>query len=425
MRALFLLVLVACGAPQLSTLDDDAPVEVRTAVQGKTSARGGRFELVVEHDADIEVEWPEVRPARLEIEQDGEVREERIGDRIVRTGQYTFTAAKGSYVVPAVLVRFEDEGVAGAASSQPLYVDLGVEAPRPGELADISDPAPRRRFPWWLAGTALAVLALFVAGLAVAFRKGDQRELAAVPPEPPDVIALRAWEAIRESSLSDYDKALGVSRIYRDYAESVLSFKATALTTTEILERLRHMVHLDEGNLPRSKRLLRATDRIKFADVDAHDALFDELDADLRAFVDSTRPHHWEPEEQGEKRVIEERPTFDAAWWLLISNRVAAAGAAGGAAALMLAMGREFRAAGLPIEAFVGTLVVASVLLVIAAMHGALSVEVTAKRLKWVQIPVGILYLVFIPIGTVYGLGALYFAFFADAGRQFYGRGAT
>lgn len=426
MRALFLLLLVACGPGSSGGLVEQYPVEVRTAVDGKPSARGGRFELVLEHDADIEVEWPEIEGTRLEITQDGDVREEQVGDRVVRTGRYTFTGDKGSHVVPAVLVRFEDDGVPGFATSQPLYVDMGVEAPRAGELIDIAEPPSMFRIPWWLVGTLFGILALFAVGLSVAFRKGGARELAAVPPEPPDVIALRAWEAIRAAEdLSDYDKALGISRIYREYAETVLSFKATALTTTEILERLRHMVHLEDGNVPRSKRLLRATDRIKFAEVAIGKDLFDELDADLRAFVESTRPHHWVPE-GAEVRVVQDGRAFDLPWWVMLGNRMIAGGSAVGAVMILYVMVTEFDGGlSLPRSVFLGTLILVSCMFVLAAVHAVLAKRSFARRLKWAQVLVAMLWLLFIPIGTVYGLIVLYVTLSSASGKAFYASEAT
>ena len=95
------------------------------------------------------------------------------------------------------------------------------------------------------------------------------------------------------------DKAKALSSIFRDYAEAVLSFPASAWTTTEILEKMRSMSHLAEGNVPRARRLLRATDKVKYAEHRPGEDFFEDLDADLRAFVGSTRPHAWKPDAGG------------------------------------------------------------------------------------------------------------------------------
>ena len=52
----------------------------------------------------------------------------------------------------------------------------------------------------------------------------------------PDVLAIRAWEQVRsDTTMSDYDKCVEISRIFREYVEAVLGFVATAWTTREIL----------------------------------------------------------------------------------------------------------------------------------------------------------------------------------------------
>lgn len=425
LRLLVFALLVACGgSPNLDAGPlEHGPVEVRTALEGNVTARGGRFSVMVEQDADLEVAWPEVVPTRLEVEPDGDIREERVGGRLIRTRQYVFTGSKGSHVIPAVTATWQDDAGEHSASSQPLYVDLGVQAPRPGELADIPDPEAETGWPWLVIGTVLGLIALFAGGLFIAFRGDDEPELAAVPPEPPDVVALRAWEAVRESELGDFDKALAISRIFRDYAEDVLAFKATALTTTEILEKLRYMHHLEEGNVPRAKRLLRATDRIKFAEVSAKDDLFEELDSDLRAFVASTRPHQWTPEvdEAPVRRATRSSGGPAWAWWMLAANRAMAFGFFGGAAASLIAMFRFYNeAGGLPFAWFMGTFFFASGLLLLGGLHYVLATEATARRLRWVQILVTVPHLLFVPIGTVYALFVWAVLFGSRAGRDFY-----
>lgn len=422
LAALWVVWAVACGAsPQLAlpTLSDE-PVEVTTAIDGKVTARGGRFVLMVEHDADLAIEGPVLGQSRLEVEPDGEPRAERIGDRIILTQRYVFTGAKGSHVIPAAVVTWEGAGGERTASSQPLYVDLGVDAPRPAELADIPDPEAERPLPWLWIAAGLGVVALMAAGLAVAFRSDEEQALAAVPPEAPDVVALRAWQAVRDSELSDFDKALAISRIFREYAEQVLAFKATALTTTEILARLRRLHLLEEGNLPRAKRLLRATDRIKFAEVAAGADLFDELDSDLRAFVASTRPHHWEAE-PAEQRVVRVRRGPAWGWWLLALNRLMSFLAFGsGAAALFTLVRVQGTASALPLRWFMATLVFVSLTLLVGGAHTALANESTARRLRWLQLALTVPYLLAFPVGSAYALCVWGILFGTSAGRRFY-----
>jgi hypothetical protein len=117
------------------------------------------------------------------------------------------------------------------------------------------------------------------------------------PAVPPDVACLRAWDAVRrDTTLSIDEKAAALSVLFRAYVEDVLGFEATARTTSEILEHLRGLTHLPEGNVTRAQRVLRATDRVKFAEHRPAEDWLAELDADLRAFVHSTRPSVWRDE---------------------------------------------------------------------------------------------------------------------------------
>lgn len=294
MRALLaMLVLAGCGGGALSAADG-GPIEVRTWLEGEPGANGGMLVVQTAFPAGADVQLPIPQVERLRLQPVDEPVVERIGRREVVTQQYRFTGPKGSYVVPALDAIWtpEDGGEPVTASSSPLYVDLGVDPPRDGELADISDPGAVWTVPWGAVGAVGGVGGLLAAGLWLALRGVRHRPEVALPPEPPDVIAIRRWEAARQDpALDDEGKAVAISLIFREYAEEVLGFPASKWTTTEIVERLRGLVHLPEGNVPRARRLLRATDRVKYADAAATADLFEELDADLRAFIGSTRPH--------------------------------------------------------------------------------------------------------------------------------------
>jgi hypothetical protein len=256
--------------------------------------------LVVQAELDqtlegLEVPRPEVEG--LSFELSGQPDMELLGERRVVTWRWMFSGRSGSYEIPAVELVLGEGDDAETLSSRPLWVDLGVEPPRPGELADIVDPEPLIAVPWTLLGIGVGLGALAVGGLWLAFRATIRRELPSVPSEPPDVAALQRWDAIRrDPSLDDMARAQALSQIFRVYVEAVLVFPATAWTTSEILSQLGVMAHLPTGNVPRARRLLRATDRVKYAEARPGVDFFEDLDADLRAFVGSTRPHHWDGE---------------------------------------------------------------------------------------------------------------------------------
>lgn len=289
-----LLALLACQAPAPVPVEAE-PVEVRTWFEGRPGPGGGVLVVQTAFDRDGEVKLPSVAVAGLSVEPVDDPAAERIGDREVVTQRYRFSGPRGSYEIPAFEATWTSEdGREVSARSSPLFVDLGVQTPRDG-LADITDPEPVFALPWHVFAAVGGVGGLVAGGLWWALRGAGHREVPPVPPEPPDLAALRRWEAVRaDPTLDDEEKATALSLLFRAYIEAVLSLPATRWTTTEILERLGAMEHLPEGNVPRARRLLRATDRIKYADARTTEELLEELDADLRAFVGSTRPQRWE-----------------------------------------------------------------------------------------------------------------------------------
>lgn len=292
-----LLALLACGTsvPGAAVLE---PVTVSMWLDGDPSAGGGALVVQTSFDAAGELVPPVPVADGLTFEADGPPAVERLGDHRVMRQRYVFRGKKGSYEIPPLVATWEaSDGEEVQAETAAVWVDLGVEAPDVGELADIVEPSEVWSIPWTPLLAVGGAGALFLGGVAFAFaRPRREREVKAVA-EPPDLVAIRAWEAVRsDESLDPEAKAEALSRIFRVYVEGVLAFPATAWTTTEILGRLAGMGHLPEGNVPRAKRLLRATDRVKFAEAVPGADLFDDLDSDLRAFVGSTRPTAWREE---------------------------------------------------------------------------------------------------------------------------------
>lgn len=287
-----LALLLACGAEPAP--EGPPPVAVRAWLDGAVGEKGGTLVVQTAYDPTGQVDLPAPEVQGLEFEEAG-ARAERIGDREVVTHRFRFTGKKGSYEIGSLVATWRGEAGDVEATGSPVFVDLGVEAPREAEPEDIVDPEPVRRIPWAAIGGIGLGAAVLGGGLYVAFGATRRRPIAAAPPEPPDVVALRAWLAVRsDPALSDHDKALHLSRIFREYVEAVLGFPAQAWTTTEIVEHLGAMRHLPEGNVPRARRLLRATDRVKFAEHQPGVDFFEELDADLRAFVGTTAPRKWQ-----------------------------------------------------------------------------------------------------------------------------------
>ena len=292
------LGLAACGAPNSSPSGDLEPqdaVEVRIMLDGPARAGGGNLIVQVEYDPLGQIEVPEPAAVGLEFAGNGQPTLENLGGREVVTQRYIYKGSKGNYeIIPLTVKWTGEDGAVVEAQSTPVFLDIEKEFATAGELADIAEPAEIWRIPWL---PIVGVGALLVGGLGFAFwprRREEEVEEEAVPPH---IAALEKWDAVRRNpALSDEDKARELSVIFREYTEGVFHFEASAWTTSEILEHLRGMHALSKGNVPRAKRLLRATDRIKFAEERPSGELIEELDADLRAFVESTQPRSWGPE---------------------------------------------------------------------------------------------------------------------------------
>lgn len=286
-------LLVACATPAPEAAEAPPPaVELRTWLPKAPDGASGS--LILQAEAAVPVvpdALPPLSVPGLTFTLDSQ-EVEVIGGRHVVTQAWTFRGEAGRYVIPALHVEVPGPAGPATADAPALYVDLGAPPDAP-KLADIAEPPEVWTLPWGLLAVAGVGGGIVATGLWLAFR-APRRAPPPVVAEPPDVLALRAWDAVRrDPTLDDHGRALALSRLFRDYLEAVLHFPAAKLSTTEILAYLGALPHLEEGNVPRARRLLRATDRVKYADERAGGDLFDDLDSDLRAFVSSTRPYAW------------------------------------------------------------------------------------------------------------------------------------
>lgn len=284
-----ILWLAACSGVTVQTVE---PLELSAWTVDGTGSGGV---LVVQtrsvQATDLELPVPEVEG--LTFSADGQPSQERLGDHTVITQRFRYTGKKGSYEIPALTVHAGEL----EAQSAPVWVDLGVEAPNVEQLGDIVEPDAIWTVPWTPIVAAVGIGLLLGGGGLLALVRLTRPKPKRVIRTPPDLRCLDAWEKVwADASLTEEDKASELSNIFRAYTEEVLSFPATAWTTTEIVAHLTELKHLPEGNVPRAKRLLQATDLIKYAEEEADGEFLRRMDADLRAFVGSTRPRGWDPE---------------------------------------------------------------------------------------------------------------------------------
>lgn len=289
-----LALLGGCASPVVKMPDVSG-----STISSRFESNDAQAGVLVVHVAvppGVVPEVPQPSGEGLSLQSMGAMDQEQVGSRQLLTWRWSVTGSAGSYEISPIDLRMDglDEPVASTPS---LFIDLEVEPPREGEWVDIADPDVVRVIPWawWIGVGSVAMLSL--AGVLWAFRRPREPVVVEVPQEAPDVVVLRGWASVHQDArLDDYTKALALSRLFRDYLEAVLTFPATAWTTTETVSHLRELAHLDAEHVPQARRLLRATDRVKYAETKPKEDLFEVLSQDLLTFVDATRPHRWDEE---------------------------------------------------------------------------------------------------------------------------------
>jgi len=288
------LLWMACGEPHLA--DPLAP-PMASVERGVEARRVGAGEpVVLEERLEWAAGWtaPEVPIAvdglSVELLED---REEGDGARRWRVRRFALSGQNGSYFLPAASLRFQGpEGAYRDVPAAAVDFDIGVDGPSSDLAGLLSPPAedPVRWKIWVLIGLGLIAKAIFSWWVWKRWKRWRARPSPPVPLPAPDVEALAAWEELQaDPTLNDHARALGLSRIFRRYLErSLEGVLASTWTQREILQALKGK-ELDQALLARSKKVLSATDALKFARRGGGQAFFDELDKDLRRVIEQTR----------------------------------------------------------------------------------------------------------------------------------------
>ena len=165
-----------------------------------------------------------------------------------------------------------------------IFLDVGVDGPDGGPMDDLAAP-PEPPPATWPRRLALAVLAVVLTLVALgAWRRLRARAAPPPPPEAPDLVARRAWKALRaRNDLVPEALALGLSVVYREYLERARGWPAGSRTTREILRIQTDALTVSQ--LDACRRLLTAMDLVKFAERETHAELFGALDVDFDVLV--------------------------------------------------------------------------------------------------------------------------------------------
>lgn len=210
-----------------------------------------------------------------------------VGDRTRTTTTWELTGADGPYVVVVPPVEARGPGdQSRTLEPAPVFVDIGTPPPALDGLVDV-EAIPEAAEPpvaWIVAGGTVGVLGLGLVAVALVL---VARSKPAPRPEPAEVVARTAWSAARRDVADDHALALALSQIFRRFLQAVTGFPTLSRTTRELVTFLETEDLLDAELRQRSRRVLDATDRLKFAREGGGDAFFDALEQDFLAVVDA------------------------------------------------------------------------------------------------------------------------------------------
>ena len=218
-----------------------------------------------------------------------------VDDRTVQVTRYALTGPDGSYVVGTT------EGQAAGPSDQtrsfevpPIFVDIGVDGPVGGAMDGFAESPPPKPTPYSLIAAAIAAGLVLIAVIWWCVRRLRMRAAEPPPATPPHIVAQGAWVDARSTITDDHALALRLSMVLREYLESITPIAATAATTMEIADGLRHHGFggrpLGDAERVPVERILDSTDRLKFAREGGGDAFFEALDKDFETVINASRP---------------------------------------------------------------------------------------------------------------------------------------
>ena len=284
-----MLFLWACQQPQMldPLAQPDVAVEVGVEKKAVSVDEDIAFELRISTREGWSYEPFDLDFGTLDA-QEIEAVVEGIPEGEQAVFRYSLSGTEGSYVLePQAFVFSGPEGQEVERETPRLFVDIGAGAPS-STLEGLFElpPAPESPWPKRIVG---ALLGLLVFALAVfLWRRRSGKEVPPVPLVRADIEALEAWSSVYgQPGLDDHARALLLSQIYRRYLERVFVLPASAFTTAEVLRSVKGELHEDQWG--QSRRLLTATDRIKYARRGGGKALFEALDQDFRELIATTR----------------------------------------------------------------------------------------------------------------------------------------
>jgi hypothetical protein len=260
------------------------------------------FSVVIDRDQTVQVPIPDIGSLIKGFRITDFGTEEKSEDQRKITRKWFSLRADvaGSYILPEIDVSYSLAGQENTAKTAEIFVE--VQAPgapssgaQPGAQEDIRDIKPLEKTPThflaWLLGAA-AVGLLAALGLYFYRRRKPKEETIARLPAHEE--ALQRLEALAIPHGSD---ALALKRYYfslseilRSYAENRYGFRATDMTSEEIIQNLRRGSLLPEDKKPTFIEFLKETDIVKFTDFSPPEEAIASAKERVKTFVRQTSP---------------------------------------------------------------------------------------------------------------------------------------
>jgi len=282
--AFLISIFVGCAPSEMSPVEQPGEVIVNTELQRRQVASGESGLLVV--TVDTKDGWSaEVTPPLVDglIFEPVPMQVSETFGRRTATFEFHLEGEDGAYVIPSFTVAVERGDESLVNETPTLFFDVGSSR-FSSDLMGLSTAPPRPESPW-PKRLGLAAIIVIAIGLIVALYRWLKQRAAQPKPLPPeDEEALLAWELVcGDSSLTDHERALALSRIFRRYLERRFLFGASAMTSSEVLS---YSAEVDfTGDISDVERLLSATDLIKFAGRRGGVQLFTDLGTELVEFI--------------------------------------------------------------------------------------------------------------------------------------------
>jgi hypothetical protein len=154
---------------------------------------------------------------------------------------------------------------------------------------------------------SVALLALLAGVLTlVLLRRKAGAGSVAPPPEPPQVIARRALDELKNSEWIPEPFFTRLSLILRTYLEGRFALNAPELTTEELTRRTAADDRLDEASKQSLENFMTQADLVKFARAGAEHGVMQTAFQTVEKFVNQTEPAEFLPQESTKKTKEEE-----------------------------------------------------------------------------------------------------------------------